>query len=195
MDHGFADTSSVEPGIRRIGYAYTLPYKSGTNVLERIIDYPTDRFIFLVSDSAVQVKVDGLKPSGTVQIANERFLQWTGSEISPQTKIRIEISKPILSGDLLKWVAFGVLAILIVAGVIYSFMIKPKEKMREAFQTTQDNSMAKEDLEKERKKLIQEIAELDNKFEAKEIGEEEYKKMRSYKKERLVEITGRVKKN
>jgi mono/diheme cytochrome c family protein len=187
-DHGFADTSSVEPGIRRIIYAYTLPYKSGQNVIERTIDYPTDGFILLVSDTGVKVKVDKLTSNGTVQVAEGRFLQWTGSEISPQTKIRIEISKPILGGDLLKWLAFGVLAILIGAGVVYSFMIKPKEEMKKAASTTQDNSIAKEDLEKERKKLIQEIAELDNKFEAKEIGEEEYKKMRSGKKEKLVGI-------
>jgi hypothetical protein len=50
-----------------------------------------------------------------------------------------------------------------------------------------------QDLEGERKRLIQEIAALDDRFAAKEIGEEEYKDLRSRKKERLVEITQQLK--
>jgi len=187
---GFADTSSVEPGTKKVVYTYTLPYKAGKNVLEKTIDYPTDGFILLVSDSGVKVKVDGLTAGGTMQVADGRFLQWTGSGISPQTKIRIEISKPILGADLLKWVVLGAAVILIGGGVLYSFVIKSKGRVKEISLPSQTNS---EGLEKERRKLIQEIAELDDKFASKEIGEEGYKELRSKKKERLVEITQQLK--
>ncbi|SRR5579884_461487 len=189
-DEGFADTSSVEPGIKRVVYTYTLPYKSGRNVLERTIDYPTQSFILLVSDSGVKVKVGGLTAGGTMQVADGRFLKWTGSGILPQAKIRIEISKPFLGADMLKWVMVGVVILLIVGGVLYSFVIRPKEGVKEVSSSAQSDS---QDLEGERKRLIQEIAALDDKFAAKEIGEEEYKDLRSRKKERLVEITQQLK--
>lgn len=189
-DEGFADTSSVEPGIKKVVYTYTLPYKSGKNILERTIDYPTQSFILLVSDSGVKVKVDGLTAGGTIQVADGRFLQWTGSGISPQTKIRIEISKPILGADLLKWVMLGAVILLIGGGVLYSFVIRSKERVKVVSSPTQSTS---QDLEDERKKLIQEIAGLDDRFAAKEIGEEEYKELRSKKKERLVEIIQQLK--
>jgi cytochrome c len=189
-DEGFADTSSVEPGIKRIGYTYTLPYKSGKNVIEKTIDYSTESFILLVSDSGAKVKVDGLTAGGTIQVSEGRFLKWTGSGISPQTKIRIEISKSISGADLLKWVMLGVVIVLIGGSVLYSFVIRSKGRVKEVSPPTQSNS---EVLEEERKKLIQEIAELDDRYEAKEIGEEEYKEIRSKKKERLVEIIHQVK--
>jgi hypothetical protein len=50
------------------------------------------------------------------------------------------------------------------------------------------------DLETERKRLIKEIAELDDRFDDKGITEAEYREMRSRKKERLIEITRRIKK-
>ncbi|MER3447528.1 MAG: hypothetical protein C4291_12145 [Candidatus Dadabacteria bacterium] len=189
-DDGFADTSSVEPGIKRVVYVYTLPYKSGKNIIERTIDYPTRSFILLVSDSGVKVKVDGLSAGGTIQVADGRFLQWTGSGIPPQAKIRIEISKPFLSVDLTKWVILGAVVVLILGSVLYSFVIKPKEKVKGVPSPTQPDS---EYLEEERRRLIQEIAELDDRFAAKEIGEGEYKEIRSKKKERLVEIIRRSK--
>jgi mono/diheme cytochrome c family protein len=195
-DRGFIDTSSVEPGIKRVVYAYTLPYKSGKNILEKTIDYPTERFILLVSDSGVKVNVDRLSGGKIVQVADGRFLQWTGSEISPETRIRIEISKPILGQDLLKWVVFGAVIILIGGSVLYSFVIKKKAKLVKNTSTSSvaNNSTAISNLEEEKAKLIQEIAELDDRFESKKIGEEEYKEMRSRKKENLIEITLKIKK-
>ena len=195
-DGGFVDTSSVEPGLKRVVYAYTLPYKSGKNILERTIDYPTERFILLVSDSGVRVNVDGLKSSGTVQVSEGRFLQWTGSGISPGTRIRIEIGKPILGQDLLKWAVFGAVVILIGGSILYSFVIKKKTKTVKDIPTSSvsNNSTSISNLEEEKAKLIQEIVELDDRFESKEIGEEEYKEVRSRKKESLIEITRRIKK-
>ena len=46
----------------------------------------------------------------------------------------------------------------------------------------------------EREKLIMEIAELDDRFEAGEIAEDEYRNIRSDKKNKLVSVTERIKK-
>ncbi len=196
-NQGFVDTSSIEPGIKRVIYAYTLPFESGKDIIEKAIDYLTDSFVLLVSDTGAKVKVDGLTKGGVNEIPDQgRFLQWSGAKIPPGTKIRIEIGEPrLLAQDYLKFVTFGVLAILVVIGILYSFVIKPKDKSKakDASLPTMADPYVTKDLEEERKKLIHEIAKLDDSFEAKEIGEEEYTRMRSIKKGRLVEITRRIK--
>jgi len=189
---GFSDTSPFEPGIKRVVYAYTLPYKPGSNIFEKRINYPTQGLVLLVSDTGVNVKVDGLSGGDPVSINNERFLRWTGTGLKPETRIRIEIGKPILGGNLLKWVAFGVVLILVVVGIIYSFMIRKETQTGVREDTNEDTN---KDLEMERRSLIEEIAELDDRFEAKEITEAEYRGMRSKKKERLIEITRKIKKD
>lgn len=189
-EQGFIDTSGFEPGIRRAVYAYTLPYKSGGNVFEKTVNYPTQGFALLVSDSSNKVKVDGLSGGDVEEIQGGRFLKWTGDNLKPGAKIRIEIVNPLLDGDPLKWVVLGAVAIMIGGSILYSFVIKNKKETVE-----KDNGLSiTDDLEQERKNLIREIAELDDKFEANGIGEEEYKLLRAQKKDRLVEISRTIKK-
>jgi mono/diheme cytochrome c family protein len=196
-NQGFVDTSSIEPGIKRVIYAYTLPFESGKDIIEKVINNPTDSFVLLVSDTGAEVKVDGLAKGGATEIPDQgRFLQWSGAEIPLGTKIRIEIGDTrLLAQDYLKFATFGVLAIVVVIGVLYSFIIKPndKSKAKDASLTIMTDQYVTRDLEEERKILIREIAELDDSFEAKEITEEEYTRMRSIKKGKLVEITRKIK--
>ncbi len=186
---GFVDTTSFGPGIRRVIYAYQLPFKSSKNMIEKRIIYPTGGFVLLVSDTGVDIKVDGLGGSERVNINNERFIRWTGSGLQPGSEIKIELGQSVLSEDFLKWVAFGVVLLLVGVGVLYSFRVK-----RNPF-LPKDAALNKEDLSREREKLILEIAELDDRFEAGEIAEGEYRNIRSDKKKKLVSITERIKKS
>ena len=198
-NNGFVDTSSVLPGIKRVVYAYTLSYKSGREVIVKTIDYPTDSFVLLVSDSGAIVKVDGLTKGEIVEVPDQgRFLQWSGTKIPTGAKIRIEIGESrLLAEDSLQFVTIGVLVVLVCIGVFYSFVIKPRDKSKanDFSHTTIADQVVKKDLEEERKTLIKEIAKLDDSFEAKEITEEEYRNRRSKKKQRLVEITLIIKKD
>ena len=198
-NNGFVDTSSVLPGIKRVVYAYTLPYKSGREIILKTVDYQTDSFVLLVSDSGVKVKVQGLTGSETVETPDQgRFLQWSGTKIPTGAKIRIEIGESrLLAENSLQFVTIGVLVVLVCIGVFYSFVIKPRDKSKvsDFSHPTIADQVVKKDLEEERKTLIQEIAKLDDSFEAKEITEEEYRNRRSKKKQRLVEITRIIKKD
>ncbi|HLE24194.1 MAG TPA: c-type cytochrome [Thermodesulfobacteriota bacterium] len=197
-NNGFVDTSSVLPGIKRVVYAYTLPYKSGREIILKTVDYQTDSFVLLISDSGVKVKVQGLTGSETVKIPDQgRFLQWSGTKIPSGTKIRVDIGESRLLGkDSLKFITFGVLAILVGIGVLYSYVMKSrgKSKTKNISLPTASGIVVRKDLEEERRLLIHEIAKLDDSYGAKEITEEEYMKMRLKKKQRLVEITRKIKK-
>lgn len=186
-DQGFVDTSSVAPGISRIVYAYTLPYEPGGNVFEKTINYPTQGFILLVSDVANKVKVEGLSGGDTVQIQNSKFLRWTGENLKADTKIKVEISSPLFGGDILQWVALGAIIMLVGGSIFYSVVRRNKAIEEHSGKHLID------DLKEHREGLIRDIAELDDKFEAGEISEGEYRKERSQKKKKLLDITRRAK--
>ncbi|HEX3035684.1 MAG TPA: cytochrome c [Thermodesulfobacteriota bacterium] len=186
-DKGFSDTSSVAPGISRIVYAYTLPYGLGSNVFEKTISYPTQGFILLVSDSGRNVKVEGLSGGDTVQIQNGKFLRWTGENLKADTKIKVEISSPLLGGDILQWVVLGAIVMLVGGSIFYSVVKRNKPVEKHSAKHLID------DLKEQREILIREIAELDDKFEAGEISEGEYRKERSQKKEKLLDVARRAK--
>lgn len=189
---GFVDTSSLAPGVRRVVYAYALPFKSGKNIIEKRFNYMTEGLVLLASDSGLNVSVDGLSEGNTVNINDDRFLRWTGKGFKAGTSIRLEIGKPFLGEDWLKWVAFGTVLMLLGGAALYSFIIRKGTKS-----VKEDNSYSieEEELEKERRNLIQQIAELDDRFQDREMTEEEYMRARSKSKEKLIEITHRIKRN
>jgi mono/diheme cytochrome c family protein len=189
---GFIDTSSFTPGIRRVVYAYVLPYKSRKNVIEKRVNYPTRGFILLVSHSGANINVEGLDGGNTVTIDGEPFLRWSGENFNAGTTIRVKIAKPFLKGEWVKLATLGIVLLLLGGGVLYSLIAKKRVKpMKE----NNGYPVETEQLEKERNKLIREIAELDDRFQAEEMPEEEYRELRSKSKAKLIEITRRIKKN
>ncbi|MDA2919411.1 cytochrome c [Desulfobacterota bacterium AH_259_B03_O07] len=183
---GFSDTNGVWPGIKRVVYTYTLPYKSGSNVILKKVNYPTENFLLLVSDSGEKVMVDGLIGGNTVQIENENFFRWTGVDLTSGMDLKIVIRKPLAREDLLKWVVLGVLVLILGSGIFYSTVVRKRESKSVDVQTKVG------ELERERRNLVHEIALLDDRFEAKDLEEAEYKKERLEKKKRLIKMIQQI---
>lgn len=181
--YGFADTTSIMPGQKRVVYAYELPTESGTTNFEKILEYPTDSFLLLISDSQRTVEVEGLTGGESKRIRGQNYLQWTGTDLKPGHKIKIELTGPSISTDYLKWGVLGIVLLVVIAGIIYS-LISKKEPSED--QNT-DNTVNKES---NRTALIKEIAYLDDSFEAGQIEEGKYKKLRKEKFEELKSIHG-----
>jgi len=183
---GFSDTNGVWPGIKRVVYTYTLPYKSGSNVILKKVNYPTENFLLLVSDSGEKVMVDGLTGGNTVQIENENFFRWTGADLTSGMDLKIVIRKPLDKINMMKYAAFGILILFLGAGLIYSSIFNRQNI------NINNRSKILKDWGSEREILINEIAELDDKFEKGEIGENEYRADRERKKEKLIDVIQRV---
>ena len=185
-NYGYADTNSIMPGQKRIVYTYDLPSDSSTTSLEKLIDYPTENFLLLISETEKVVEVEGLSGGESVPIQQDTFLKWTGENLQPGHKIKIEIKNTFLSdANYLKWGVLGFLLLIIIAGIIYSSLIK------KSF-SEPDQEKREEDIEEKRLSLIKEIAELDDSFEAGQIDEKEYKKIRESKKNNLKKIIRRL---
>lgn len=187
-EYGFAGTTSVLPGQKRVVYAYGLPLLSGTTDFEKTIDYPTDSFLLLVSGSNKSVEVKGLKGGESVEIHDENFLKWTGEDLKPGHLIKLELKSPLTQGDYLKWGALGFILLIIIAGVIYSTVLKKSAEQDN--RANQDEGVG--DFEAKRLALIKEIAQLDDNFEAGNIEEQRYKNIRGNKIEELKKIKRRL---
>jgi len=121
---GFSDTQGVWPGTKRVVYTYTLPYESGRNEISKVVSYPTDSFLLLVSDSGNEVGVEGLLGGESVEIEGNNYLKWIGNNLNKGSSIIITIEKPFDSTIILKLVALAVFLSFICAGIIYSTIFK-----------------------------------------------------------------------
>jgi len=185
--YGFADTTSIMPGQKRVVYTYDLPLSSGTTKFEKTIDYPTANFLLLISDLERTAEVKGLTGGESVQIQGESFLKWTGTDLQPGQQVKVELKSPIAKIDYIKWAAIALLLLIVIVGVIYSLVSKNKSITNNKFK--EDRA---EDLKERRIELLKEIAFLDDSFEAGQIDEQKYRNIREIKKEELKKVTRRL---
>ncbi|MGQ0794316.1 MAG: c-type cytochrome [Deltaproteobacteria bacterium] len=189
---GFSDSSAFSPGVRRVVYAYKLPYKAGKNVIETSINYAANGFVLLVSDTGAEVSVNGLEGGEAVNFDNSQFFRWSGKNLIRGASVRVEIGKSYAGGDWFKWYVFGALAILIGGAALYSIISRRKNPTQSE---QKGESVDERGSEREWAKRINQIAELDDDFEAGRIAEADYKRLRVEYKDRLIEISQSRKRN
>jgi mono/diheme cytochrome c family protein len=182
-DGKLISTQSVQPGISRIIFSYQIPINRETKI-NRKLNYLTNSQLILVSDNGYETNVEGLEGGEQVDMHNKKFLKWSGNNLKKGHEIKINISKPIIVTDYVKWIVLLVVIILIGASIGYSFYRKNRIEVQI------DNHDI--NLESLKDSLIRDIAKLDDMFEAKDIGEQEYKKLREEKKAKLLELIDKL---
>jgi mono/diheme cytochrome c family protein len=187
-DTGFSDTASVLPGPRRVVFAYTLPLSSGGGSIEKIIEYPTGKFLLLVSKSNEQVTVEGLAGGDTVKIENEDFIRWSGENLAPGHEITIRFVNPAAWKDYIKYAGIALLVLAVGGGILYSSLARGKG----AGAGEEKKNGKRESLMERRSALIKEIAALDDAYEAGRVDEGTFKEIRESRKAELVEVTRRL---
>jgi hypothetical protein len=185
---GFSDTASVLPGPRRVVFAYTLPLSSGGGSIEKTIEYPTGKFLLLVSKSNEQVTVEGLAGGDTVKIENEDFIRWSGENLAPGHEITIRFVNPAAWKDYIKYAGIALLVLAVGGGILYSSLARGKG----AGAGEARKNGKRESLMDRRSALIKEIAALDDAYEAGRVDEGTYKEIRESRKAELVEVTRRL---
>lgn len=183
-EYGFADTTSVLPGQKRLVYTYSMPLGSGPTDIVQTIDYPTEGFMLLVSDTGKNSSVSGLSGGEEVEVQGQKFRRWTGADLMPGHKVELRIYALLLKSGHLKWGALGFLLLIVVIGVVYSYISKDSPVLE------QDDMQ--DDLTAKRQLLIREIAKLDDDYEASNIDEDTYRKIREGKKQELKKIIRRL---
>lgn len=189
-DDGFFDTSPLAPGFRRVIFNYALPL-SAAETFVKDFDYITHNFSILVVDSGTEVTVEGLAEVEPLDIEGRRFLRWEGKGLSPGATVVVDMEFPKELGDRLVWIAAGVMILIILGGIAFSIVNSRRKDESEA-ESESDVPSAKAELEVQKQRLVEEIAELDKNFEATNASEEDYQSQREDKKRRLIDIMQRL---
>lgn len=168
----FIDTEAVTPEGRDISYSYLIPINSAKQTLSWTLNYNIMRFDVLSKPNSIQVISDRLTKQNPINIDGQSYDDYAAQNLPRNDTINITLSG--LTGksgiNFLNWMW---LVILPLAGLGF-FIVKRKKAMNNA--------------EANQERLIEEIAALDDSYANGEIGEEDYRKTREQKKEKLTQI-------
>ncbi|MDO8473089.1 MAG: hypothetical protein Q7T05_04650 [Dehalococcoidia bacterium] len=193
---GIADTLPVLPGNTDVNFGYMIPYGGSTMTFTRKADYPVATFGLLVKDTGVKVASVSLTSSGPQDMGGTKFVMLNGTNVAKGADIDVSFSNlggssggGSSGGSAFIWpIVAAVLALALVAAIAY-----PRLRKRNAAVPVTGNEAPSLDVAglNDKKALLQELARLDDEFEAGRIKESDYRAQRSSAKSRLVELYGR----
>lgn len=204
---GFATVEAIPPGEQSFAYTYGIAIAGATFTLERVFPYNTGLFQLYVPPG-VRVNSDGglLKDSGVSTLPNgQQYRIYTAQSLAAGTRLTARLSNlPSGSGavnPLLPAMAVFVLLLGIGLIVAYGRRRKPATALampRGKARTVPANPPAPvapavagasvEELTERRRRLLLDLVELDERFEAGELPEAAYRRERSARKSELVAV-------
>jgi len=178
-EEGFVDTMPVLPGGREVAYSYEVNYDSGTYTFSRNVNYPTTRYDLLFQGSSIEVTSDQLAAEEPMDIEGTQFNHLSGSDLAPGDVLVVQLSGLTETSNqwTVKWVALALVALTCGFGFIYLMRKKRLQPVS-----------PEDSFDQRRLRLLAELAQLDDDFEAGKIPEEVYRRLRAARKAQLVEL-------
>ena len=183
-EEGFVDTMSVLPGGKEVAYSYKVSYNSGAYTFPQKINYPITSYDLLIQEGSVEITGGQLTLQEPLTIEGAQFSHLTDENLTPGDILVIQLSG--LPGTnnqrTVQWVALMMIVLASGFGFVYLLIKKRVQPVN-----TEDG------LAQRRQRLLVELAQLDDDFEAGKTPEENYRRLRSVKKAQLVELIQRPK--
>ena len=167
------DSVGVTPGMREIAYAYTVPIAGRALTLARLLDYPTER-LEVFGRAGAALSVAPLARQDDVKTDQGTYARYSGGPVATGTTISVGLTGLPARRATARYAAIAVFAGLIAAAVVYPFL----RRSRPARQGAATSGARREE-------LIQAVAALDDRFDAGEVPEAEYRRRRARYLERL----------
>ena len=205
---GFAITSPVTPGPHQVSYTYRIPYSGTRMELRRSFPMGADTFRLLLEDGLGELRSTGtLTPQSRAEAEGKSFNVWGATQLTPGARLDVELSDlpqpPLLrrvgdaftDGAYLKVGIPGAVALVLGAVLIYATVLRqPRQETAAASgpRTTMPlplDSAHGSQPEVDRSSLVEAIAQLDERFQLGEIGEEDFRRHRYDLKARLMRDT------
>ena len=208
IDGGFVDTLPVFPGMAQKVWEYRIPATGDAVSTSVKLSMAADKLSVLVPDSGAKVAISGLSAPVNQDFQGQKFLVYSGQNMAAGTEIQFKVEqlsnvKPQAAPAAVAAPAqssaspgliFGGIAIVLVAiggaAVVLSRRKRLGSGALAGFETDAKSARSGDpiDLEAERRELVAAIARLDDLFEQDKVSSEEYGRLRTEKKRRLVEI-------
>ncbi|HJX13865.1 MAG TPA: hypothetical protein VJ377_10140, partial [Dehalococcoidales bacterium] len=174
-EDGFMDTRPLPPGSHEVAFSYAVGRDSGRYTLNQPIYYPTNRFDLLIQSEDIQVSSAQLAQDEPLDIAGRTYGHLSGQGLAAGNTLAINISSPSSAGGTgLYWLV--PLVIVVAAAVFTPLYLVRRRRLR---------PVPAGGAADRRQQLLNEIAELDDSFEAGQINEEAYHARRDAMKAEL----------
>lgn len=166
------DTVGVKPGMREVAYAYTVPIAGRTMALGRRVDYPTAR-LEVFGRAGAALSVTPLSRQDDVKTDQGLYTRYSGGPVEAGALVKVGLGSLPVRRPIGRYAAIAAFIGLVAAGVTYPFLRRPRRVMEPTRAVMN------------RDELIQAVAALDDRFEAGEVPEAEYRRRRARYLERL----------
>ena len=166
------DSVGVKPGMHEVGYSYAVPITGRTMALGRRVDYPTGR-LEVFGRAGAALSVTPLARQDDVKTDQGSYARYSGGPVEAGTIVKVGLTSLPVRRPTARYAALAVFVGLVAAAVVYPFLrrSRPPVEPRRSGQS--------------RDELIQAVAALDDRFDAGEVPEAEYRRRRARYLERL----------
>jgi len=182
-------TDPVPPGTREVFFAYKLDFSGLRCSIAKGFFYHTPQLDLFLPDQGFQLNSTGLTFQGYQDMGQKRFLVWLGKDFKSGASLNIEItgSQPT-SYRIYKGIGYGFVILLIIMGFGYPLVVSRFFGGATAIHDSPKDKEAIKGLRKEKRRLLELTAELDDRFDASQIPEEEYRGLRKKNMQALVKV-------
>ena len=189
VPQGFALTTPVLPGIHEIRYTYVTPYEKGKLTYTHSFPYGTDTFRVLLSDGLGRVSSSDMQEVAPLVFQDITYQQLEAHGLEVGSKVTLEFSgisqsslaqrfrDAVPGGDLTKWALFVTFGLALVALMVYVLMGRGR-RLGAGRGVAEDGT--------QREKIIEAMARLDDRFNRREIGMDEYVNQRGELRDNLL---------
>lgn len=169
--HGstLVDPRPIIPGNSQTFFTFPLPT---SNHLHQSITYPTGALDVLVQPADTPITAMGLQDQGTANMGNNTYRRWSATNLTPGSHIELQINTPGIASDSQNFIwIFGASAIVIVAiAALFHFRSRNPAPDRRTI-------------------LLEQVADLDERFENGDLSENDYKMRRHALKAEVIDLT------
>ena len=167
--HGslLVDPRPIIPGNSQTFFTFAMP---PTNRITQRITYPTAGMDLLVQPTETSISTTVLRDLGIVNLGNNAFQRFGAEQLAPDTQIDIKLSSPETTSNLQTPIWIAAASVIIVA-ILVLYMRSHK---------TSPNR---------RTILLEQIADLDERYENGELSEPDYKNRRNALKAEVIDLS------
>lgn len=194
-ENGFLENTPFYPGMKEVTYSYQLKYDSAKYLFTPIIEYPTESLDLMIHDLGIKLDSKRLVFISAIDMGEKKYLRLSARGLVPNEKVEVKISGLPLGPERYRLYVLIFAGLLILFGFIYPFLRKRGAPLEEIAVVVEEGISSETEPPSPKlrrpsisRKLLKEIAELDDRYATGEIEPEEYEKLRKKKKKILVRL-------
>ncbi len=189
-DKGVAYSAPLKPGNLEVAYRYTVPNPQNQLIYARYVFYPSAGYSLLVKGTNARVESSLLERQDPVTISGESYQHFTAGGLTPSTYVMVNLTVgaggsstqpnvPLAESGSLSPILLGSFAAILLLVILFLFLRKRHPVPADIVPEAEAPS---------RELLLDELARLDDRFEAGQIEPDAYRKLRAAKKAELLEL-------